>query len=201
MDAHNRASDIERALLAAPQDQTNRHFVAAWLRWRRPGRLMPKRSTVELEDIKHLLGRVVLFEMVSPDDIRIKVAGSQLRAHVNFEATGRNFADITSPEHWPVRRWRFNEMATRPCGGTMINRDTQTRTGDAVTFETVTLPVDPEGEGKPRLLIGNVAVIGGVYEPPAEDRPRVVRPAEEFRFLDIGAGIRYCIAPEHASDI
>jgi hypothetical protein len=36
------AGDIERALLAAPRDQTNRVFVAAWLGWRCPGQPMPK---------------------------------------------------------------------------------------------------------------------------------------------------------------
>jgi len=195
MDALDRASDIERALLTAPQDQANRHFVAAWLRWRRPGRLMPKRSAIELQDIKELLGRVILFELIGEDDVRIKVAGSQLRDHVNFEATGRNFAAITPPAQWPVRRWRLREMATRPCGGVMINRETETRSGDAVNFETVTLPLEPDGAGKPRLLISNVAVLGAVYGQPTSERPQVVYMPDEFRFLDLGAGIPVRIEP------
>jgi len=150
---------------------------------------MPKRPAIELQDIKELLGRVILFELVSEDEVRIKVAGSQLRDHVNFEATGRNFADLTPPAQWPVRRWRLNEMAARPCGGVMINRETETHSGESVTFETMTLPVEPQGPGKPRLLISNVAVLGAIYEPPAEDRPQMVYMPDEFRFLDLGAGI------------
>ncbi|HTW50292.1 MAG TPA: PAS domain-containing protein [Stellaceae bacterium] len=195
MDALDRAGDIERALLATPQDQTNRHFVAAWLGWRRAGQLMPKRSAIELQDIKELLGRVILFELISEDDVRIKVAGSQLRDHVNFEATGRNFAAITPPAQWPVRRWRLKKMATRPCGGVMINRETETQSGDAVRFETVTLPVEPDGAGKPRLLMSNVAVLGAVYDPPTTDRPQIVYMPDKFRFLDIGAGISERIEP------
>ena len=37
--------------------------------------------------------------------------------------------------------------------------------------------------------IGNVAVLGAIYEPPAEDRPQMVYMPDEFRFLDLGAGI------------
>jgi PAS domain len=116
MDTLDRTNHLDQALLAAPHDQTNRHFIAAWLGWRRPGQLLPKRSALKLDDIKQLLGRVVLFELVSADEIRVKVAGSQLRDHINFEATGRSFAELTPPAQWPLRRFRLNEMAARPCG-------------------------------------------------------------------------------------
>jgi hypothetical protein len=186
---------LDQALLAAPREQANRQFIAAWLGWRGAGRNLPKRSAVELEDIKHLLGRVVLLEIISGDDIRIKVAGSQLREHANFEATGKNFADITPPEQWPTRRWHLTEMATRPCGGALITRDTQTLTGEGVSFEAVTLPVEPERPAGPRLLMSNVAVLGGIYEPAAKHRPQIIRLADEFRFLDLGAGIPNHVEP------
>ena len=189
MDTLDKTNHLDQALLAAPRDQTNRHFIAAWLGWRRPGQLLPKRSALKLDDIKQLLGRVVLFELVSADEIRVKVAGSQLRDHVNFEATGRSFAELTPPAQWPLRRFRLNEMAARPCGGWMINRETETHSGETVSFETVTLPLEPEGPGKPRLLISNVAVLGAIFEPPATDRPSLVYLPAEFRFLDLGAGI------------
>jgi hypothetical protein len=189
MDTLDRTNHLDQALLAAPHDQTNRHFIAAWLGWRRPGQLLPKRSALKLDDIKQLLGRVALFELVSADEIRVKVAGSQLRDHANFEATGRSFAELTPPAQWPLRRFRMNEVAARPCGAWMINRETGTHSGETMSFETVTLPIEPEGPGKPRLLISNVAVLGAIYEPPAKDRPPLVYLAAEFRFLDLGAGI------------
>ena len=195
MGTFDAANALDQALLTAPHDQANQRFIAAWLGWRGPEGLMPKRSAVELGDIKGLLGRIILFEIISEDDIRIKVAGSQLRDHINFEATGRNFAAITPPAQWPVRRWRLKKMGTSPCGGLMINRETETQSGDAVRFETVTLPVEPNGAGKPRLLISNVAVLGAVHDPPASDRPQMVYMPDEFRFLDLGAGIPERIEP------
>jgi hypothetical protein len=195
MDIPGSASPLDQALLAAPHDQTNRQFIAAWLRWRAPGRLLPKRSAVELEDVKGLLGRVILFELISGDEILVKVAGSQLREHGNFEATGRNLREVTPSEQWPVRRWRMNAAATLPCGARMVSIDTRTSSGDAVAFETVTLPIEADGPEKPRLLMSNVAVLGGIYEPPAKDRPHFAWLPEEFRFLDLGAGVPNRIEP------
>jgi hypothetical protein len=197
MGTFDSANALDQALLTAPHDQANQHFIAAWLNWRGPERLMPKRSAVELGDIKGLLGRIILFEIISEDDIRIKVAGTQLREHINFEATGRNFAALTPPDQWPLRRWRLNEMATRPCGGTMINRETYIDSGDTVSFETVTLPVEPEGLGRPRLLMSNVAVLGSSGAP-AKDRPQMIFMPDQFRFLDLGAGISAQNADPHA---
>jgi hypothetical protein len=195
MDVLERAGDIDEALLAAPHDQTNRQFIAAWLRWRVRGRLLPKRSAVGLGDIKPLLRRVVLLELAGEDNIRIKVAGSQLRDHADFEATGRSLAEITPPERWPLRRWRVTEMASRPCGSWMINHDRQTQGSEGVTFETVTLPLEPDGPGKPRLLISHLAVVGGIYEPPIKGRPQLFRISSDFRFLDLGAAIPDRIEP------
>lgn len=182
-----RPGTIEEALLEAPRDRLSRRFIGAWLGWRRTGRLLPKRTEMDLSDIKELLGRIILFELIAPDDIRIKVAGTQLREHADFEATGRNLAELTPPGHWPMRRWRMQEMAALPCGGVMITRD-QPAIGFGGTLETVTLPVEPDEDGRPRLLLSNVAVLGDVH-PSVKGRPRIVPMVDEFRFLDLGAGL------------
>jgi hypothetical protein len=195
METPEPAGDIDQVLRAAPHDQANRDFIMAWQGWRGPGRLMPKRSAVELGDIKPLLGRVILLELVSEDQVLVKVAGSQLREHAGFEATGRNLRDLTPSEQWPVRLWRMNAAATHPCGAWMVNIDTRTRSGDGVYFETVTLPIEPDGPEKPRLLLSNVAFLGGIYEKRAENGPQLAWLPEGFCFLDLGAGIPDRIEP------
>jgi hypothetical protein len=179
---------IDDALRRAPRDPASRRFIEAWLGWRGMGALLPKRAEIDIADIKALLGRVILFELAGPDDIRIKVAGSQLRDHTDFEATGRNFAELTLPQEWPLRRYRMTMMATLPCGGVMITYDRRTR-GEGVTLETVTLPLAPDEPAKPPLLISNVTLIDGVFEPPVEDRPQIVPLVDEFRFVDLGMGV------------
>jgi hypothetical protein len=189
MDTSEAPHHIDQTMLDAAQDETNRRFIAAWQSWRGSQCLLPKRSAVELGDVKQLLGRVILFELTSDDEILVKVAGSQLRDHGNFEATGRNLRDLTPPEQWPVRRWRMAAAAGLPCGAWMVNITSRTLSGAGVAFETVTLPVEPDEPTKPRLLMSNVAVLGGAYDPPAKDRPQLAWLPEEFRFLDLGAGI------------
>jgi hypothetical protein len=189
MDTSEAPHHIDQAMLDAAQDETNRRFIAAWQSWRGSQCLLPKRSAVELGDVKQLLGRVILFELISDDEILVKVAGSQLRDHSNFEATGRNLRDLTPAEQWPVRRWRMAAAAGLPCGARMVNITSRTLSGAGVAFETVTLPIEPDEPEKPRLLMSNVAVLGGAYDPPAKDRPPLAWLPEEFRFLDLGVGI------------
>ena len=188
MDTSEAPHHIDQAMLDAAQDETNRRFIAAWQSWRGSQCLLPKRSAVELGDVKQLLGRVILFELISDDEILVKVAGSQLRDHGNFEATGRNLRDLTPAEQWPVRRWRM-AAAGLPCGARMVNITSRTLSGAGIAFETVTLPIEPDEPEKPRLLMSNVAVLGGAYDPPAKDRPPLAWLPDEFRFLDLGAGI------------
>jgi hypothetical protein len=94
-----------------------------------------------------------------------------------------------------VRCWRMTTAAALPCGARMVNLDSRTLSGQAVTFETVTLPIEPDEAEKPRLLMSNVAILSGTYEPPAKDRPQLARLPEEFRFLDLGAGVPNRIEP------
>jgi len=181
--------------LDAVQNDGNRHFLTAWQRWRAPGRLIPKRSAVELGDIKGLLGHVVLLELIGEDEILIKVAGSELREHAGFETTGKNLRDLTPIDQWPVRRWRMSQMAHVPCGAVQVNINKWTRDGNSVVLETVTLPIEPDDPAKPRMLISSVAALGGIYDAPAKDRPRVFFMPKEFRFFDLSAGIPDRITP------
>ena len=179
--------EAEDLLRRAPREAANRRFVEAWLGWRGTGRLLPMRSAVQIGDVQDLLGRIMLFEVLAPDEILIKVAGTQLRDHVNFEATGKNFRDVTPPGHWPIRRYRMTKMAETPCGGLFITVDRAT-TGTGAFYETVTLPIEPDEAGRPRQLITNVMPIGDVRAAPLPTRAPVFDMADRFSFLDLGAG-------------
>jgi hypothetical protein len=74
-------------------------------------------------------------------------------------------------------------QATRPCLYCVVD------------LHAMTLPIEPDEPEKPRLLMSKVAVLGGVYDAPAEGRSRVAQLPDEFRFLDLGAGIPERIEP------
>ena len=188
---------IDDALRHVPRDPANRRFIEAWLGWRGERRLIPPRAEIEIADIKTLLGRVILFELLGPDDIRLKVAGSQLRDHAAFEASGRNLAELTLPEQWPLRRYRLTTMAHRPCGGVTLMHGRPGSHNEGTMFETVALPLAPDHPAKPPLLISNVAVIAGSGSPVSELKPPqpILLLPEDFRFLDLGAGVPEREAP------
>jgi hypothetical protein len=186
-EAQTSASYPDDRLRAAVREEANRKFVDAWLAWRGSGRLMPRLGAMEIADIKELLGSVMLFEMTGPDEIRIKVAGTRLRDHASFEPTGRSYIELTPPGLWPTRRYRMHSMAAWPCAGAMTTLDRQT-VGGGMQVETVTLPIDADQPGAPRLLISCLAAVGGDYRPPLPGRPPLIALADHFAFIDIGAG-------------
>lgn len=182
---------IDDALRHVPRDPSSRLFIEAWLDWRGERRLIPPRAEIDIADIKMLLGRVLLFELLGPDDIRVKVAGSQLRDHTEVETTGRNLAEFTQPEQWPLRRYRLMTMAHRPCGSVTLIHGRPDSRNEGAAFEVVTLPLVPDHPAKPPLLISNVAVIASSDGPDSELKPApsTLPLAEDFRFLDLGAGV------------
>jgi hypothetical protein len=177
----------DEGLLGAVREAPSRRFMAAWLGWRGSGRLVPPRSAMELVDIRDLLGSVALFEISGPDDIRFKMAGARLREYANFEASGKNFAELTPPAVWPIRRYRMMRMACWPCAGISTKHDVR-RLGEGSNFEIVTLPIGADAPGGMPLLISCVTPIGDTPAPPAPDREPVMLLADGFRFVDIGAG-------------
>jgi hypothetical protein len=180
-------ADTDERLRRAVREADNVRFIEAWLGWRGPARIMPNRGSLDIAVIADLLDTVILFALDEPDQIRIKVAGTHLRDICDFEGTGRTVAELTPAEMLPLRSYRMRQMASRPCAGAMITLNRQT-IGQGVVFESVTLPIEADATGKPHLLITKVTAIGGVFEPPAPGRPKLMPMVDHFDFLDIGAG-------------
>jgi hypothetical protein len=180
-------ADTDARLRSAVGEADNLRFIEAWLGWRGPARIMPNRASLDIAVIPDLLDTVILFALDGPDQIRIKVAGTHLRDIADFEATGKTVAELTPAELLPLRSYRMRQMASWPCAGAMITLNRQT-IGQAVVFESVTLPIEADATGKPRQLITKVTAIGGAFEPPASGRPKLMPMVDRFAFLDIGAG-------------
>lgn len=162
-------------------------FAKAWLGWR-GNRLVPRRGDMRLRDIASILDRMTLFEIRGPDEVAIRLAGTSLRHLVDFELTGRNFRDITTPTEWPERRRRLLAMSGHPCGGVMQYRDTQP-TGRVVTFSAVTLPIDSDQPAAPRLLLSCSSLLNRSFELPARDQERAIPIALSFDLVDLGVGV------------
>jgi hypothetical protein len=127
--------------LASLNNPACQPFVDAWLRWRGDA-LVPSRSQLDLAEIKRELAMVSLLEVRSPDDVRVRVAGSGLSPFKGFDLTGMNLADLTPKADWPVRRYRLQCIVGHPCGGALIH---EMRQRDTVVHAVamVALPLRP----------------------------------------------------------
>jgi hypothetical protein len=174
-------------LAQAFEEPSGALFAKAWLGWR-GDRLVPRRADMQLRDIASILDRMTLFEIRSPDEVAIRLAGTSLRTLVDFELTGRNFRDVTAPGEWPERRRRLLAMSSHPCGGVMRYRDIQP-TGRIVTFGAVTLPLDSDRPDAPRLLLSCSSLLNRSFELPARNQERAIPVALSFTLVDLGAGV------------
>ncbi|HVJ53796.1 MAG TPA: PAS domain-containing protein [Aliidongia sp.] len=184
---------IEAALLAAGSEPKSKTFVRAWLGWRGE-RSLPLRSKLDLVDVKPLLRLVMLTEVRGPDEIMVRVCGTQLSEYLGFELTGRDLLALTPPADRPIRRYRFREMAGRPCGAVFQHHHVMP-SGRLYPSEVIMLPIDPDDPAKPRLLMHNFAPLRGQFTSKAVPDGQAVPLSHDFRFLDIGFGIPDSTAP------
>ena len=162
-------------------------LMEAWQRWR-GGRLLPNRSDLDLADIKLLLPRIVLIEVRSAAEAIFRLAGSWIREELGFELTGLNYVDLAEPEGRAERGQLLLAEARQPCGAVMLYRH-QYASGAVMPLEIVSLPLNPDTDGAPMLLIGLLTVLQRPPMPENAPGARILAPGRELRFFDIGAGV------------
>jgi len=163
----------------------SRLFFDAWRTWRGE-RLLPVRSQIDLGAIRALLPNVTMIERTAGDDYVIRLAGTGIRALAGRELTGRPYRDTTDPAQWPMRERRANTMLSQPCGAHTVFRATAAD-GMAYALEIVTLPLAGE-QDRARFLLSYQGLNAPLADPAAVLPRRFATEADQFRFIDIGAG-------------
>jgi hypothetical protein len=178
---------MESLQLASLKNAECRPFVDAWLRWRGDA-LVPSRAQLDLNQIKRELAMVSLIEIKSPDEVRIRVAGSGLTPFQGFDPTGLNLADLTPKPDWPLRRYRLQSLVNHPCGGVLMH---EARQGGVLLHAVamLALPLLPAvADGDPQVLLLTVRTDEGGATPAALPRPASWPIPDGYSFGDIGAG-------------
>ena len=169
-----------------------RQFIEAWLRWRGEA-LLPRRGQIELGAIKALLPMVAMLEIKGPDEVRYRVVGTRITEQLGFDPTGRNYAEFTAREEWPVRSYRLRQMATRPCGGALHYEETTELQRIAIAH--LTLPLLPDMPSGSPLLLSHIEPLEPLPHPEDDRLERLMRLPDRFTFVDIGAGVPDTIDP------
>ena len=178
---------LDRQFVQQLQSDTCRTLVDAWMGWR-GDQMIAGRQDMWLADIKAILPSVTLFDVVSPEEIRIRLAASQQEQIAGRPLKGVNLLDFTAPEERAVRSRRMWSMAQQPCGGWggFVH---SLNSGLEISAEAVTLPLRPARADQPMQLITAMARVAG---PDRHDEPKpgpVLRVSQDYRFLDGGAGL------------
>lgn len=157
-------------------------FVSHWLSLKKEG-LVP--SIQEFLDHAHPETQpfVVLLDVISIDQIHIRLMGTGLVQLTGRELTKTNALDMYAPALRKKVGQACLTMVTRPCGQ-MTERLVTTASGLIMPANTVTLPVLCKG-GQ-----GCLASYTNTREPIATgDSMSVVREILSTEWIDIGAGV------------
>ena len=152
----------------------------------RGNRLRPRRSEIDPAALAPFLPNIGIFEVVAPDVTICRLAGTAFHRTLGFELTGRNVAELYGPSLYRAAGYRFQMMATQPCGA-MFDLVLRFASGAENPHEIMLLPLEPESPAAlPTLLVG-VAPIRAVEWENTAVLPQL-DPSPNFRFIDIGVG-------------
>lgn len=180
------------------RDRRSLAFAKYWFSLPRQG-LVPTRQDFDPCTQGPILSTYVIHELISPDFIRVHLAGTGVREQYGTEITGTNYLDF-------VEDWRKENasrslfvMCEQPCG-ILAHLRARTSAGKQILNESIGLPMR-DNSGAVRLIYYQSNTIHEEgYRDPEADMLMTLEIENEVHF-DIGAGLpdfRRLTAPEVA---
>lgn len=162
-------------------------FANHWAALPKDG-LVPHRRDFHPEKLGRALPHMVVHELVSPTDIRLRIVGSAIARAYDEEITGRNYLDMVVPERRDAASRPFFLACATPCGMYTRMRSVAWR---GLTMQRISLGYPVRDDIGVRLFY-SCSTTEPSGEPDfdfANDGTATVTEVLERRFLDIGAGI------------
>lgn len=100
-------------------DLEDEPFVSLWIYWTNVcgERLLPDSQDIDLTKLASIFPNVSVLDVISPDEIRYHIVGSDIVAGYGDELTGLNLLDLFSEESRQHLSQSLIEVVTRPCAG------------------------------------------------------------------------------------
>ncbi|HWD58586.1 MAG TPA: PAS domain-containing protein [Stellaceae bacterium] len=160
-------------------------LLAAWRQLPRP-EVVPSRADFDPCDIASILPIISLIERRSPNEWRVRLAGTELERRWGRELSGLTYAEVLSPQAVEVTHCEFDAICRQPCGSWSL-RHLDLRSGRRLHTETLRLPLrDKHGEVSLILSCNGELSTEAMRD---ADHPRQIITVFEQAFIDIGAGI------------
>lgn len=134
-----------------------------------------------------ILSTYIIHELISPEMIRIRLAGTKVCERFGMDVTGRNYLDFVEPRRRPKASRAIFLVCEQPCG-MLVRLKSKTQTGRMHMNETLALPMR-DNEGRARLVYyQSRSAPLDEYRDATNDQLAVLDIAKRT-FIDIGAGI------------
>ncbi|EDP63828.1 hypothetical protein BAL199_14372 [alpha proteobacterium BAL199] len=167
-------------------EERSRQFADYWLSLPKTG-LIPMRRTFMPENVPRILPNIVIHELISPELIRIRLAGSAVVEDYGQEIAGRNYLDFVEPPRRSKASRAIHVICEQPAG-MLVQLKSVTRSGRVMTRESIAFP-----------MRGDDGVASYIYfcSSPARERARVAPESDQLQvmnvlnrtYIDIGAGL------------
>ncbi|KLN61624.1 hypothetical protein WH96_04595 [Kiloniella spongiae] len=119
----------------------NRQFYDYWLSLEKPeGTVVPNRSAFRPEDIPSLLPNIIIYELVSRENIKIRLQGTAINERFGHDMTGGNYLDYVEEDRKKIAADAFWMMAEQPCGVLAVLEHALS-SGRNITVESIGFPL------------------------------------------------------------
>ncbi len=103
------------------------------------------------EDIGHLLPNMIVYELISKENIKIRLQGTAINERFGQDMTGGNYLDYVEADRRAVASSAFWLMAEQPCGVIAILEHALS-SGRKITVESIGFPFENDNGGNPIIM-------------------------------------------------
>lgn len=166
-----------------------RELLTIWHKWAE-GAAVPNREQMNLRDISKYLDCVMLFDVISHEEINIRYFASLYMDYFGADYTGKNYLDVTDPELRQLRAARMMNVVSHPCAAVWTTLGKHEGKMQEYTVGLSVPVVACEKGLKPMQMLQVCFPLSGRERPSFSDQPvSNVTVANNHMYVDIGAGV------------
>ncbi|MEK9968686.1 MAG: PAS domain-containing protein [Ferrovibrio sp.] len=120
---------------------------------KRGGRLMPSRADFDPLELKPILPRLILIDVLDdPPDFRYRLAGTMSRDLRGVEVTGQSVLELVPRQHG-ARLWNDLCEMQRERGPQYVQISVISSTGEPLSYRVLRLPLGVDGETMDMVMV------------------------------------------------
>ncbi len=150
--------------------------------------LVPRLEDYLLDELLPFLEEVTVLEVGGPGDTIYRLCGTRAVDRLGMEATGLNMLDFVPEIARSAVYMDISAVVTRPCGHYSRHHNLYAD-GLSVEAETISLPVQSEGDAAVNFMLSLLSVEETVLGQPPVAEPQIGTNWLQSLFIDVGNGI------------